>query len=269
MEASLQEFHTHKDVILKAEARRTSTGAKEDFCIPKMELFHSFANAIRNNGGLIQYTADVSKRLLITHCKHPFTCTSKNKDFTEQVVRILDREEAMRHFGVYTLLRSSNAALVNTINDEEYEVIVGNPALAWISRVLPEAQRQVEGPHPCHNYFTTGSGLLSDNAQTALHVTCRPDQVICSLESVGVYYHLPNFKLHYQNFLNYYTQDPQILRAFDRFAIWEKFCVQLLSTFHPSLILPSQVVQAKPPAEDFPLGCCDVVLVNPGEDSTS
>jgi hypothetical protein len=62
MEASLQEFHTHKDAILEAEARRTSTGAKEDFCIPKMELFHSFANAIRNNGGLI---------LLQTHINFP------------------------------------------------------------------------------------------------------------------------------------------------------------------------------------------------------
>ena len=266
MEASLQEFHAHKDAILEAEARRTSMGTKEDFCIPKMELFHSFTNAIRNNGGLIQYTADVSERLLITHCKNTFARTSKNKDFTEQVVRILDHEEAMRRFDVYTLLRSSGVALVNTINDEEHEVVMGNPALAWISRVLPEAQWQVGGPRPHRNYFTTGSSLPSDDAQTALHVTNRLDQIMRSLEAVGAHYHLPDLKLRYQNFLDSHTQDPRILRAFDRFAIWEKFRVQLISTFHPSLILPSQVVQAKPPAEDFPLGCCDAVLVSPGED---
>lgn len=137
-----------------------------------------------------------------------------------------------------------------------------------ISHVLPEAQWQVKGPQPCCNYFA--SGLVSNNAQTALHVTHHPDQVLWSLESVAAHYHLPNFELHYQNFLHAHIQDPQLLlklHAFDRFAIWEKFCVQLLSTFCPSLILPSQVVQAKPPAQDFPLGCCDTVLISSGEDS--
>lgn len=263
MEESLQEFHAHKDAILEAEARRTSTGAKEHFQIPKMELLLSFANAIRNNGGLIQYSADVSERLLITHCKHPFARTNKNKDFTEQVVRILDREEAIRSFDVYTLLRSSDVPLVNTINNEEQEVTTKNPTLAWISRVLPEAQWQVDGPRPCRNYFA--GGLLSGDAQTALHVTQRPDQVIHSLQSVSARYHLPDFELHYRNFFNSHTQDAQLIRAFDSFAVWDKFRVQLLSTFRPSLILPSQVVQAKPPAEDFPLGCCDVVLVSPRE----
>jgi hypothetical protein len=48
----------------------------DNFLIPKMELFHSFVWSIRDHGGLIQYSADVSERLLITHCKFPFERTN-------------------------------------------------------------------------------------------------------------------------------------------------------------------------------------------------
>ncbi|KAI5998566.1 hypothetical protein F5J12DRAFT_906870 [Pisolithus orientalis] len=76
MESSLQEFHVHKDAIIKVNARKTrSAGTKNDLHILKLELFHSFAAAIY-----------ISKCLLITHCKCPFECTNKNKDFAEQVV---------------------------------------------------------------------------------------------------------------------------------------------------------------------------------------
>jgi len=129
MESSLREFHDHKDAIIEAGARRTkAAGTKTDFNILKLELFHSFATAIRNNGGLIQYTADVSERLLITHCKHPFDHTSKNKDFAEQVIRILDREEVMRQFDVYTLLCSGDVSLTNTMCEDE--IRTANPTLA-------------------------------------------------------------------------------------------------------------------------------------------
>ena len=54
-------FHLHKHFIIEAEARRTKAGLKEDFNIPKLELFQSFASAIENVGSLAQYTADVSE----------------------------------------------------------------------------------------------------------------------------------------------------------------------------------------------------------------
>lgn len=72
MELSLKEFHEHKLAILDAGARRTAKGPKDDFFIPKLELLLSFASAVWNNGGLAQYTADVSECFLITHCKNTF-----------------------------------------------------------------------------------------------------------------------------------------------------------------------------------------------------
>lgn len=69
MEASLSEFHATKHAILDAGGH----SSKQNFNIPKLELFLGFANAIRRNRGLIQYSADISERLHITHCKMPFT----------------------------------------------------------------------------------------------------------------------------------------------------------------------------------------------------
>ena len=198
MESSLREFHDHKDAIIKAGARRTkAAGAKTDFNIPKLELFHSFATAIRNNSGLIQYTVDVSERLLITHCKHPFDCTSKNKDFAEQVIQIFDREEVMRQFDVYTLLRSGDVSLINAMCEDKIRTM--NPMLAWVASVLPKEQWQIQGPHPVRNYFA--SGILVSNAKTALHVKSRPDATNLLPNDIAMKYHLSDFEARYLEFL--------------------------------------------------------------------
>ena len=265
MELSLQEFHANKVAITEAGARKTkAAGAKADFYIPKLELFHSFAAAIRHSGALIHHSADVSEHLLITHCKRPFERTSKNKDFAEQIVRLLDREEVMHQFDIYTLLCSSNIPLTNVINAENAEVSATNPALSWIAHVLPEEQWQIQGPRPIRDHFITG--ILTDHAQAALHVTSRPDEANQSLADITMRYCLHDLEARYFDFLRLRLHPDDIelaLRTFNCIALWNKFRIQLHSTFCPSKLLPSQVVQTKPPSEDFPYGCCDVVLISP------
>lgn len=271
MELSLQEFHANKDAITKAGARKTkAAGAKADFYIPKLELFHSFAMAIHHSGALIHHSADVSERLLITHCKHPFERTSKNKDVAEQIVRLLDREEVMRQFDIYTLLRSSNVPLTNVVNAEDAEVSTTNPALSWIAHILPEEQWQIQGPRPIRDHFI--SGILTDHAQAALHVTSRPDEANQSLPDIAMRYRLHDLEAQYFDFLQLRLHPDDIelaLRTFNCIALWHKFCIQLHSTFCPSKLLPSQVVQTKPPSEDFPYRCCDVVLISPPDGAES
>ncbi|KAI5989400.1 hypothetical protein F5J12DRAFT_864341 [Pisolithus orientalis] len=97
METCLEEFHLYKQAILDAGARRGKTGGIPHFQIPKLELFQLFGSSIRNIGSLIQYTADVSERLLITHCKDPFLRTNRKTGFTQQIVLRLDREESIQH----------------------------------------------------------------------------------------------------------------------------------------------------------------------------
>jgi hypothetical protein len=105
MVSALQEFHATRHAVVEAEARQGANGAKSDFNIPKLELLQSFSRNITDNGNLLQYTADVSKCLLITLCKLPFERTSRNVNtFTNQIVAILNREESIHHFDLYHVL---------------------------------------------------------------------------------------------------------------------------------------------------------------------
>lgn len=217
---------------------------------------------MKNNGGLIQYTADVSERLLITHCKHPFTRTNKGKDFTVQIVRILDRLNVMQRFDVYTLLHTNDIPITNIACDVEDEEETREAA-----GEMPATKWQIQGPHPFRNYFVTG--LLSNNAQTALHVSLTPDETNATLTNIAALYHLPDFIVQYQKFWSSLSVNPHLIHAFSRFALWYKFRVQLHSTFRPSMLLPSQIVQAKPPSTEFPLGCADAVLISPGNNVPS
>jgi len=103
MEESLQEFHLYKGAILRAGARRGKSQEILHFQIPKLELLQLFSRGVCNSGSLIPYTADVSERLLITHCKDPFTHTNRQRSgFTQQIVLLLDHEESIRRFDLYS-----------------------------------------------------------------------------------------------------------------------------------------------------------------------
>ncbi|KAG1735664.1 uncharacterized protein EDB91DRAFT_1238174 [Suillus paluster] len=244
MQASLPEFHDCKAAILEAEVRQGESSVKEDFYIPKLKLLLSFAESIRNNGGLIQFTADISERLLITHCKSPFTRTSKQKDFGEQIVHILDCQEQMRQFDPYILLCQHNQALINAVVDEDEEVYTMHPTMAWVSQVAPDEQHHFSAPRPICNHFT--KGILSNNANAALTVTRTPDCSNISWPDVMHTYGLPD--LHH--------------KMFSTIKVWSKFCIQLHSTFRPSIIMPSRAVQAQPPSDTFPSGNCDVIFLD-------
>ncbi|KAI6111461.1 hypothetical protein EDD16DRAFT_1521945 [Pisolithus croceorrhizus] len=214
MENQLSEFHTTKDVILNAGGH----GGKDHFNILKLELMLSFVGAVRRNGSLMQYSADVSEQLLITHCKTPFTQTNRQSDFTEQIVHLLDHQECMCLMDVYLLLSNHKEPLVNAAAEEEELLSSTNPTSAWISHVAPSEHHHFNVLSP----FTLPQGLWNTS---------------------------------------------HVLELFNKVVVWHKFHIQQYSTFGPSVILPSQVVQALPPPPDFLLGNCDTVLLNTQEQS--
>ncbi|KAG1753235.1 hypothetical protein EDB19DRAFT_1892662 [Suillus lakei] len=273
MTSVLSEFHAFKGAILVAEARRGKGGVKDDFDIPKLKLMQNFACAVFNVGSLMQWSADVSERLLITHCKHLFEKTSRQKDFVKQIARILDRKEAIRLFNLYTLLSSSSTAassqsthdpLINAVITEDDEITATETdlALTWISCINPEAQRRLHGPQPVHNNFL--KGIVSDNVKVTFNVTLNPNHKCLTVPDLQLLYGISDFleifgaSLIMSGHADLYAQLCQLV-----FNIWFKFCIQLHSTFHDCTIMPSQVVQAEPPSEQFPHGHCDVVLVGP------
>ncbi|KAI6009745.1 hypothetical protein PISMIDRAFT_117447 [Pisolithus microcarpus 441] len=269
MEASLAEFHVTKHNILDAGGR----AGKDNFNIPKLELMLSFADAIRRSGGLIQYSANVSERLLITHCKVPFTWTNRQSDFAEQIVRLLDREECIHLLDVYLLLCEHDEPLVNAAEDEENLLCSADPTSTWISCVVPGEQHHFKAPRSICNLFT--KGLMSNGATAALSVTVTPNRSKLKIADISNLYALPNFATGLNEYVARHAEsttsseknvegewgDPTPW-VFDEIAVWYKFRIQQYSTCRPSMIMPSQVVQAQPPSSDLPFGNCDAVLLN-------
>ncbi len=60
MDAALSEFHSHKNAILEAGARRGkgSNSQIDNWHIPKLEFLQSVVSSIRKNGVSLQWSAD-------------------------------------------------------------------------------------------------------------------------------------------------------------------------------------------------------------------
>ncbi|KAG1718445.1 hypothetical protein EDB19DRAFT_1931191 [Suillus lakei] len=252
MMQALSDFHSFKNAIVAVEARKGKKGVKDNFFIPKLKLMQSFEGTIRRLGTLMQFSADTTERLLIMHCKDLFPWTARqSKDFTEQCVRILNRQESMEIFDLYALLTSQGAPLVNAIHAEDEEVTTTNPALSWVSHVLPDKVK---------------SGILSGDALTTFQLNVMPDYKSLSLAEIRTKYALPDFDHALTDFIRcssltsveHTHWDPK----FGHFQTWNKFQLQLHSAFQPQVIMPSRVVQVYPPSDNFPLGNCDTVLVD-------
>ncbi|KAG1832538.1 hypothetical protein EV424DRAFT_1564026 [Suillus variegatus] len=249
MAQALVDFHSFKDAIVDVEARRGKNSAKEDFFIPKLELLQSFCRTVERLGSLMQFSADVTERLLITHCKDLFSRTSRqSKDFALQCVRILNRQEAMEIFDLFALLHSRGTSLVNAIHAKDEDIITTNPALSWVSRVLPDEAKSVHGPRPVRNHFL--KGILSGDALTAFQLNVTLDYKSLSPVEIRTKYSLPDFDITLTNFIHHSSQSVGEHSLWDskygRLSTWNKFRLQLHSAFQPRIIMPSRVIQAYP-----------------------
>ncbi|KAG2143841.1 uncharacterized protein EDB93DRAFT_1251891 [Suillus bovinus] len=167
MEQALSDFHSFKGTIIEAEARKGKKGVKENFFIPKLELLQSFKGTVQWLSTLMQFSADITECLLITHCKDLFPWMAwQSKDFTEQCMQILNRQEAMEIFDLYALMTSRGVPLVNAMHAEEDKVETINPTLSWVSHVLPDevdswsptSPKPPSEGHPlwrCANHFSS------------------------------------------------------------------------------------------------------------------
>ncbi|KAG1726381.1 hypothetical protein EDB19DRAFT_1897642 [Suillus lakei] len=225
MAQALSDFHSLKDTIVDTQARRGKNGAKEDFFIPKLKLLQSFCGTVERLGSLMQFLADVTECLLITHCKDLFNWTSwQSKDFALQCVQILNQQETMEMFDLFALLHSC---------------------------VLPDETKSVHGPRPVCNHFL--KGILSGDALTAFQLNISPDYKSLSSVEIHTKYLLPDF--------NSAGESTLWDGSSGCFCTWNKFRLQLHSAFQPRIIMPSRVIQAYSPSDDFPLGNCDTILI--------
>ncbi|KAG6374954.1 hypothetical protein JVT61DRAFT_3709 [Boletus reticuloceps] len=89
--AALAEFHTHKQCILDAAARRGGKGnVLQNWNIPKLEMMQNVVPSIPLMGPVIHWTADTTERAHIDFVKIPAASTNNN-DYESQICRFLDR----------------------------------------------------------------------------------------------------------------------------------------------------------------------------------
>ncbi|KAG1779278.1 hypothetical protein EV702DRAFT_1178461 [Suillus placidus] len=239
MSDSLSEFHAHKHFITEVQARTGTSGPIVHFQIPKLKLFNSFARSIRKSGAIIQYSADT-----------PFQWTSHQRDtFTQQVVNIIHRQDTMRQFDFYALLRERGISLVNVMDDEFDEVVDMDPTFSWIARVAPQEMQCFQAIRPVRNHFL--KGLLSDEANAAFHMTIAHDLADRSATALAQLYHLPNFPHILSQYLDGVSAHNSPFHSC-LLKVWFKFRLQLHSRLRPCNIMPSQQVQAYPPSNTYP-----------------
>ena len=266
MTHTLHDFHVGKHAILELEACTSKSGLMDHFNIPKLELMQSFARQTKANSTLIQFKADMTERLLITHCKNVFQRMSHHHlTFVDQAVEILNREEAIRLFDLYLILRQSeDMAFKKALVIENKEITTVDPALLFMQHVLPEKESMFRGLHPFYNYFKDHRGLISLDGAVALHVTTCLDHTMLSVAQMQVLYGLPDLSHTLSNYI-YVVSNGIPPREWDihgNVTLWNKFRIQLHSFFQSRYINHSQVIQALPPSDSHPLGCCDAVLLS-------
>jgi hypothetical protein len=120
---SLQEFHSHKQAILDAGARRGQKSTIDHWYIPKLEFFQSVVTNIRENGVAIQWSADTTEHANITAIKDPAR-SGNNQNYEPQICRYLDRLDKLRQFDLATSIREAKVDFRVGPGDEELEDIL-------------------------------------------------------------------------------------------------------------------------------------------------
>ena len=246
---SLQEFHEEKASITDAGARMGSKGAISHFNIPKLEIWHHFAQSTRMMGAPIQWTADVTERLHITEVKYTFRATN-HRNFEEQCARILDRRERVTLFDSFCeFVAKGDPTLTNPVD-------------------APMPEHVLISQRPTSNYFL--KGLVSSNSLAAFHLNKKPDILTISIGDAANLYALQDFWPALGDFARGLSHQQRRGRrisrgcpdvGFDSIRIWSRFRIQLRSTHDKLVVVPAQTVQVLPPSQEYPHGLCDTVLI--------
>ncbi|KAF8523700.1 hypothetical protein BU17DRAFT_85525 [Hysterangium stoloniferum] len=93
-------WHLNKNIFITTGARRGKKGTIPHFRIPKLHTRPHYPEFIRRFGATTNFTTETPERYHIEYAKKAYRGVSK-KDYTEQMVRWLDRQEKLRYFERY------------------------------------------------------------------------------------------------------------------------------------------------------------------------
>ncbi|KAH9842998.1 uncharacterized protein C8Q71DRAFT_720384 [Rhodofomes roseus] len=164
MQAALDTFHRHKGIFV-------TLGIREHFNIPKLHSLLHYIEAIRSRGTCDGYNTELPERLHIDLAKNAYRA-SNHRDYTEQMVKWLGRQEAVDlHAAYITWLKvaeGGGAQLNDTSADGEGAPDDSeSPDPAAAPRVMLDGGKRsyVMAKHcPCPN--TTLRTLVDDHKAT-------------------------------------------------------------------------------------------------------
>ncbi|KAG1839392.1 hypothetical protein C8R48DRAFT_782110 [Suillus tomentosus] len=292
IDRSLLIFHENKDVIISLKAWMGMKKPINNWFIPKLELMQSITASSHKVGALIQWSADTTEHAHISEIKDPARHTNNN-DHDPQICRHLDRQEKLQRFAIATTLKSTCADSNSEefLEDEEDEEDDGDcDELTDPRTVLLEELNQIR---ITTNYFSKARQLVGarcDNishpprtfvaASTTIHLNFDPTRTRLKINEVADDFDIPHLRQALSNFLQCDARNgeaghglgvprrPQIdhpsVLPFERIQIWHTVCLEQVSFYDASVVLPAQTVHASPPSptSGWPKGRRDAVLVN-------
>lgn len=93
LQEALDNFHAKKDVFIKFDCHK-------HFNIPKLHLLKHYIATIKGLGSLDGLNSENSEQLHINYTKKVYIA-SNHKDYTIQMIRLLQHQEAFIHFKTF------------------------------------------------------------------------------------------------------------------------------------------------------------------------
>ena len=136
-----------------------------------------------------------------------------------------------------------------------------DPTFEFIQQVAPDKEYMFCGPCPYCNYFQNPKSFISSLGDVTFHITIHPDHSMSVLD-MQTLYKLLDLSSHIAHYIGTSENTLQWWNASGNISTWNKFHVQLHSSFRSRFVDKSQIVQAYLPSKEHPLGYCNAVLIH-------
>jgi hypothetical protein len=293
--AVLQTFHRHKDAILKAGARTGKGGQLIDnWYIPKLELLQSAVTQIRENGALIQWSADITEHAHIEVIKDPAKA-GNNQNHEEQICRTLDRRDRCLRFNLATSMIERDQANSQQLPHPPDDIEDGDMSDTQstdenkLSDDIPaELPLVFKHPRTRMDYFRKAqdhTAASTDNfpprtfvsSSTAFHLTRKAPFKHMTLQEASDKFKLLDLvpalkyfqlRLETGNQNSLYAVGGRrpsvdgVILPFEKVEVWTSVLLQVKDYHHPEIVRDPERLNALPPNKEWPEGRYDIAFAN-------
>ncbi|KAF8800937.1 hypothetical protein BYT27DRAFT_7227077 [Phlegmacium glaucopus] len=280
IDAALKEFHTHKDSIIAAGARRGKNHVIDNWYIPKLEFLQSVVPSICANGIALQWSADGTERAHIEVIKDP-SDFSNNQKFESQICRHLDRIEKCQRFDLFTAVRDAKVDFcarfsTNGSSEEDNSDCASVASDDSTIETTANLVNQINPKNPPSGRVPQAQPHTFSSPQAAFHLN-RDPSFNKPINDIATLFNIPDLHEALSDYIQCIanandgyirvlggrrsaSQGSQL--PFTHLQVWKKLHLQNKAYHFPHETLPSKTVNACPPSGEWELGRYNPVIVN-------